>query len=43
VSDVGDLAYGDLVLRLGGGVIEQLPISRDGSYRVHAMLRAVSY
>jgi len=41
VSDVGDLACGDLVLRLDCGVIEQLTTSRDGSYRVHAMLGAV--
>ena len=36
MPDVGDLAYGDLVLRLDGSVIELLMISRDGAYRVHA-------
>jgi hypothetical protein len=39
---VGDLACGHLVLRLDGGVIEQLTISRDGSDSVQAMLGAVS-
>jgi hypothetical protein len=42
VSDVGDLAYGDLVLRLDGSVIELLMISRDGSYRTHANHAQVS-
>jgi hypothetical protein len=36
MDHVEDLAYGDLVLRLDGSVIELLMISRDGSYRVHA-------
>ena len=36
MSDVGDLAYGDLVLRLDGSVIELLIIPRDGSNRIHA-------
>ena len=42
MSDVDDLAYGDLVLRLDGGVIELLMISRDGAYRVHANHAQVS-
>jgi hypothetical protein len=37
-----DLAYGDVVLRLDGGVIELLMISRDGAYRVHANHAQVS-
>ena len=37
-----ELAYGDLVLRLDGSVIELLMVSRDGAFRVHANHAQVS-
>ena len=37
-----ELAYGDLILRLDGAVIELLSITREGSLRIHANHAQVS-